>query len=127
MVDGRWNSVVGSVSDLLDGTAQNLARSGFGQPLNDTSELERGDRADPLAYHLDDFRDDLVVRTPHACFEHDQPQWNFSLDGVGYSQNSTFSHVGMRGQHLFHGASGQTMPGDIDDVIRAAHDPQVTF
>src|SRR5262245_34756126 len=127
IVDGRRQPIVDSVGNLLDGTTQNLARAGLGQPLNNYRDFEGRHRADPIAYHLDHFRNDLAVRTMHSGFEDDQAHWNFSLDWVGYSHNRTFGDVGMRRQHLFHRTGGQTMAGDIDDVVRTAHDPEVAI
>src|SRR4026207_2271775 len=33
----------------------------------------------------------------------------------------------MCGNHFFHAARRETMTGDVDDVVSAAHDPQITI
>jgi len=76
---------------------------------------------------LDQFSDDLTTGTLHTCFKHDKTQRNLPLERVRCSHHSTFGHIRMGGKHLLNCASGQTMPSDVDDVIRPTHDQEITI
>src|SRR5262249_43158259 len=87
IVDGRRHAVLDAVGDLLDGAANDLARTGLRQPLHYNRHLEEGYRADSLTHHTHQFSLDFVMWTIDTGLEHDEPQGNLSFDLVGDSDD----------------------------------------
>src|SRR6185369_16200459 len=48
-----------------------------------------------------------------------------ALELVGPSDDGRFRDGGMADQRAFHFHRAETMPGDVHDVVDAAHDPEV--
>ena len=51
-----------------------------------------------------------------------KPRRHLALERVGDADHRTFGNVLVRGQHFLHAAGREPVPGDIDDVVGAAHD-----
>lgn len=49
-----------------------------------------------------------------------------AADGVRSAGNSTFQHCGMLHQHAFDLKGSDAVAGSLDDIIGAAHIPEVT-
>jgi len=55
------------------------------------------------------------------AFSTKKPNGTCPFHGIGDADHGAFRDRGMRGQHFFDRAGGETMAGDIDDVVRARH------
>src|SRR4029453_4474728 len=54
------------------------------------------------------------------------PHGHLALDLVADADDRALGHVGMGGQDLFHAAGREPGPRDVDYVVHAAHDVDVT-
>src|SRR6185503_11326410 len=68
---------------------------------------------------------DLAVRASHAGFEDDEAARDFALQIVVDADDGTLRDCGVRGKDLLDAAGRETVAGDVDDVVRAAHDMDV--
>src|SRR5215468_3949285 len=125
IVDGGGHGVLHAVGDPLHGAAEDLARARLGQPLHHDGELEGGHGPDPLAHALHEIMTELVVGALHARLGHHEADGHLALESVGHAHYRALRHVGMTGQHFFHGARGEPVASDIDDVVDATHDVEI--
>ena len=57
----------------------------------------------------------------HAGLQHHEAARHLALEGILDAEHRAFGDIGMRGEHLLHAAGGKPVPGDVDDVVGAAH------
>src|SRR6185369_9803233 len=69
--DRRWNSILNTVSHLLDRSSHDLTRTSFWKPVHNCGHFERRHWSNLLPHELDQFRDDLFVRSIDSQLEHD--------------------------------------------------------
>ncbi len=67
------------------------------------------------------------VRAVHPRLQHDEADRGLPLQFVLGADHGALRHRGMRSQHLLHLSGGQPMAGDVDDVVGAAHHPDVAL
>ena len=70
-------------------------------------------------------RRDLGLVARHPGLQHHEAERRLALQRVGRADHGAFRHVGVRGQHFLHRSGRQAVAGDVDDVVGAAHHPDV--
>lgn len=80
-----------------------------------------------LAHAGDEFGGDRRIGFVHAGFEDHKAERRLALQGIGHADHRAFGDIGMAGEDFFHLAGGEAMAGDIDDVIGAAHHPDIAI
>ena len=73
----------------------------------------------------DEFRLDLVRRPVDAGFQHHEAAGHLALERILHADHGAFRDRRMGGQHLLHAAGRETVAGDVDDVVGAAHDVDI--
>src|SRR5499433_507508 len=125
VIDGGGHAVLDAVGDPLHGAAEDLARARLRQPFHHDGELEGGHGPDPLSHALHELMTELVVGALHAGLGHHETNGHLALERIGHHHHRALRHVGMAGQHLLHGARGESVARHVDDVVHATHDVDV--
>ncbi|MPL75488.1 hypothetical protein SDC9_21312 [bioreactor metagenome] len=125
VVDRGGHLVVLPVGDLHHRAAQDLARAGLRQAVDDDRGLECRDRADLVAHEGDAFAHDRLLVAGAALVQAQEADRGLALQLVGGPDHRAFGDVGMRGEHLLHRAGRQPVARDVDHVIGARHDVEI--
>src|SRR5450755_3854649 len=125
IVDRGRGRVLLAVGDLAHRRSEDLPGPRFRQAFDDGRGLERRYGADPGAEHLDDLRDDLLVRTFDPGLQDEEPDGQLSLELVRGPDHGALGDVGVGGQHLLDRAGREAVAGDVDDVVGAGHHEHV--
>src|SRR5215470_11014952 len=113
------------VGDAAHRPAEDLPGAGLRQGSHHVHPAQRGDRADLVPDQLDEFRGDGVRICGDAGLQDGETAGDLALELVVHADHRAFGDGGMTGQYLFHLARGQPVPGDVDDVVGAAHHIEV--
>ena len=98
----------------------------FGSAGDDRDVLERRDRADLVAHLGDQLARELArgrSSTPALSTTKPRGTWPFSGSATPITAHSATAGCG--GEHRLHRAGREPVPGDVDDVVGAAHDVEV--
>ena len=97
------------------------------QTADDDGELEGCHRSEPFADQRHDLLFDLGRLPRHARLQDQEAAGHLALDCILDAKHGAFGNIGAGRENLLHAAGRQTMAGDIDDVVGAAHDVEVAI
>ncbi len=120
MVDGMLYSLPLAMDRMVP--RRILPERVFGSRLTMEVILEAGNRPDLVANHLHELLPDFIGISVHPCLQDEQAEGQLAFELVFGTEHGTFRHIRVAGDNLFHGPGGQTMAGDIDDIVHTAHD-----
>ena len=115
------------VGNLSHGCAEDLSGPGLGEPGNGDGALEAGQRTDLISHHLHQFSRNFIAVATHTGFQDEEGDGDLALELVFDTDDGTFGHIGMLGDHFLHGPGREPVPCHIDDVIDPAHDVDVSI
>ena len=99
--------------------------AGLGQGLHHGDVLEVRHGADVAPDQGDQVLDQDVLGHVHPGLEDHVAAGPLALERVGEADHGAFGDGRVLADHLFHGAGGEPVSGDVDDVVGAAHDEDV--
>ncbi len=112
--------------DRLEEPPHDLARTRLGQIVGEADVVRPGDRAellrDPVAQLLHE-RTGVAGRPLPA--EHNKRKHRLPFDLVWLADNGGFRHTRMRDERRLDLHGAETVPGDIEHIVDAPHDPVV--
>ena len=98
----------------------------FGRPPTTETSLKRRDRADLVAHQR---RPARARRSSGSCvdagLEHHEAARHLALQRVGDADHRALGDRGVGGDDGLHRPGGEPVPGDVDDVVGAAHHEEV--
>ena len=68
---------------------------------------------------------ELCGFTGSAGIQDDEADGNLALHGILHADDRALGHVRVPRQDLFHAPGREPVPGDVDDVVGAAHDEEI--
>lgn len=110
--------------NLPQDSTHNLSTTGLGQVGDDDDRLRRRERANALAHLQDEVLFQLVGDLV-AVLDGDESIDGLAGEFVSDADNGGFGHGAVLDQRGFDFGGGQTVTGDVDDVVDAAADPVV--
>jgi len=110
----------------LQQTAHDLARAGLGKIVGEADIVGLGDgadlRGDPVAQLL---HQRVGLAGGPLTAAHDEGEHRFTLDLVRLADDGGFGHPRVRHQRRLDLHRAQAMPGNVQDVVDAPHDPEI--
>ena len=105
--------------------ARRICRSALGEAGTTSTLPKRHHRTDRLADPAHELRADLGRIAGDSRLEYREAAWHLTFQVVADPDDRSLGDVRVSGDHLFDLARRQPVPGDVDDVVDAAHHVQV--